>query len=103
MVDAGFPIRLFDLAQHVVAGARGDARIEVTGVETDESVHDVLFGPNELGVTGPHPRIVHTAVDVCDPCPALAEATGISEGDIRSMISAGSQLRLVKDNRTSSG
>lgn len=103
VADAGYPVRLFDLAQHLVAEAPGEGRIEITGTEAEEIIHDVLFGANELGITGAHPRIVHTAVEVCDPCPALAEATGIPESDIRSMISAGSQLRLVKGTRSSSG
>ena len=103
VIDAGYPVGLAQLAEHLMASAGGGAWVDVAGVEPPGALHDVLFRSNEIGITRVHPRIAHAAVELCDPCPALAEATGVSEGDIRAMISAGSRLRLVKGNRGSVG
>lgn len=96
--DAGYPVHLADLARHVVGEARAQATnaTVAAGIEPGPTRHEVLFGPNEVGVTGLHPRVVHLAPELRDPCPALAEATGIGEAEIRAMISAGSRLRVVE-------
>ncbi len=103
VVDAGYPVRLFDLARHVSAEAEDAPLIEEAGPEPGQALHTVLFGPNEIGVTGRHPRVVHLPAERRDPCPALAEATGVSEATIRSMVSAGPRLRLVRDASLSHG
>lgn len=103
VLDMGNPVRIVDLAQQLIASMRPGTPIVYTGLRPGEKLHEVLFSPEEIGTTRQHPRIVHTVVDLCDPCPQLARATGFAENDVRSMISAGAQLRLVKHTRSSFG
>lgn len=102
--DVGNPIRTVDLAQQLVTTVRPGTEILFTGLRPGETQHDVLFGTAEAGVVGRHPRIAHVPVELCDPWPHLAQATGIPQNDLRSMVdTGGTQLRLVKSNRTSLG
>lgn len=98
VLDMGKPVRIVDLANQLIAAIRPGTPIEFTGLRPGEKLHEVLFSPEEVGVTRRHPRIVHTAVELVDPCPELAWITRFDENEIRSMISAGAQLRLVKNN-----
>lgn len=98
VLDMGNPVKIVDLANQLIASMRPGTPIVFTGLRPGEKLHEVLFSPDEVGVTRQHPRIVHTAVEICDPCPQLARATGVDESDIRSMINAGAQLRLVRSH-----
>lgn len=100
VLDMGNPVKIVDLAKQLIASIRPGTPIVFTGLRPGEKMHEVLFSPGEVGVTRQHSRIVHTVVELCDPCPQLAHATGVDELEIRAMISAGAQLRLVKHTRT---
>lgn len=98
VLDMGNPVKIVDLAKQLIASLRPGTPIVFTGLRPGEKLHEVLFSPDEIGVSRQHPRIVHTPVSLCDPCPQLAEATGADENEVRAMISAGAQLRLVKSS-----
>jgi len=103
VLDMGNPVKIVDLAKQLIASLRPGTPIIFTGLRPGEKLHEVLFSPDEVGVSRKHPRIVHTAVDLCDPCPQLAKATGVDEPEVRAMISAGVQLRLVNNGRSNWG
>ncbi len=96
VLDMGHPVRIVDLANQLINTLRPGTPIEFTGLRPGEKLHEILLSAEEVGSTRGHPRIMHTAGELVDPCPPLAHITGVDENDIRQMIGAGRQLRLIE-------
>jgi FlaA1/EpsC-like NDP-sugar epimerase len=64
VLDMGHPVRIADVARHLVALAGRDIEIIFTGLRDGEKLHERLFAPEEEAVRGTHPLISSVPVPV---------------------------------------
>jgi dTDP-glucose 4,6-dehydratase len=75
VLDMGEPVRILDVARHLIAESGRDVPIEFTGLRPGEKLHEALFSAQEAGAPGPHPLVRRVAVPPLDPDKAAAEHT----------------------------
>ncbi len=73
ILDMGEPVRIYDVAQHMVEKSGRDIDIVITGLRDGEKLHEVLSSEAETGERPLHPLISHVCV------PSL-EISDIDEG-----------------------
>lgn len=85
VLDMGEPVRIDDVAKRLIAEADRPIEIVYTGLREGEKLHEVLFGPDEVGARPIHPRISHVDVpplpeaDLPVPSPLATDAEVIEE------------------------
>jgi FlaA1/EpsC-like NDP-sugar epimerase len=62
VLDMGVPVRIVDVAQHLMEIAGHRTSIVYTGLRQGEKLHEELFGDAELDVRPVHPSIAHVTV-----------------------------------------
>ena len=62
VLDMGEPVKIADVAERLISEAERPIDIVYTGLRDGEKLHEVLFGPDEIGTSPCHPRISHVAV-----------------------------------------
>lgn len=67
VLDMGDPVRIKDLAEGLVAGARRDVEIVFTGLRSGEKLHEDLFGFGEVDDRPAHPLIAQVPAPPLDP------------------------------------
>ncbi|MFD2092765.1 polysaccharide biosynthesis protein [Blastococcus deserti] len=66
VLDMGEPVRIADVARHLVALCDRPVEIEYTGLRPGEKLHEDLTGAQETGRRAVHPLITHVAVPALD-------------------------------------
>ncbi|MDP1877237.1 MAG: nucleoside-diphosphate sugar epimerase/dehydratase [Actinomycetota bacterium] len=66
ILDMGDPVRIDDVARHMIAKSGRDIPIEYTGLRPGEKLTETLVGAGEVAVSRSHPLILHTTVAVSD-------------------------------------
>ena len=66
ILDMGEPIKIDDVAKHMIEKSGRDIRIVYTGLRPGEKSAEVLFSTSEVAVTKSHPLIFHTKVQILD-------------------------------------
>ena len=67
VLDMGTPVKIDDVARQMIAHADRRIDIKYTGLREGEKLHEVLFGDDEQGETGPHELIMHVDVPPLHP------------------------------------
>ena len=67
VLDMGEPVRIVDVAAHLIAMEDRPINMLVTGLRPGEKLHEVLFGEGEHDVRPVHPLISHVAVPPLEP------------------------------------
>lgn len=62
VLDMGEPVRIADVARHLIAQAKRQVEIVYTGLRPGEKLHEELFGDGEVGERTVHPLISHVEV-----------------------------------------
>lgn len=86
ILDMGVPVKIVDLAEHLINMLRPGAKIEFTGLRPGEKLHEALIGVDETGEVTSHPRITHTAGDTRDPSEALAAVDEAAVLEVRELL-----------------
>jgi dTDP-glucose 4,6-dehydratase len=73
VLDMGEPVRILDVARHLIAESGRDVPIEFTGLRPGEKLHEALFSAQEAGMPGHHPLVRRVAVPELSPRAASAE------------------------------
>ena len=63
ILDMGEPIKIDDVARHMIEKSGRDISIVYTGLRVGEKTAEVLFATSEVAVTKSHPLIFHTRVE----------------------------------------
>jgi FlaA1/EpsC-like NDP-sugar epimerase len=63
ILDMGDPIKIDDVAKHMIEKSGRNIEIVYTGLRTGEKASEVLFAKSEVAVTKSHPLIFHTRVE----------------------------------------
>jgi FlaA1/EpsC-like NDP-sugar epimerase len=66
ILDMGEPVRIYDVAQHMVEKSGRDIDIVITGLRDGEKLHEVLSSEAETGERPLHPLITHVCVPSLD-------------------------------------
>ena len=66
ILDMGEPVRIYDVAAHMVEKSGRDIKIEITGLRDGEKLHEVLSSEAENGERPLHPLITHVSVPALD-------------------------------------
>jgi FlaA1/EpsC-like NDP-sugar epimerase len=80
VLDMGEPVRISDVAAHLIALEDAPVNIVFTGLRPGEKLHEALFGAGEQDARPVHPLISHVPVPPLDPAlvtevgPALMRA-----------------------------
>lgn len=82
ILDMGEPVRIADVAQHMIDKSGKDIDIVYTGLRDGEKMHEVLSSEAEFGERPLHPLITHVEVPAL-PVVALDEGWGDSAIDAR--------------------
>jgi dTDP-glucose 4,6-dehydratase len=75
ILDMGEPVRIYDVAQHMVEKSGRDIEIVITGLRDGEKLHEVLSSEAETGARPLHPLITHVNV-----APLTVDAVDVSWG-----------------------
>jgi len=67
VLDMGNPVRITDVAHHLMALAGSRVEIVYTGLRDGEKLHEELFGTDEIDRRPIHPLISHVEVPGVDP------------------------------------
>jgi FlaA1/EpsC-like NDP-sugar epimerase len=67
VLDMGNPVRITDVAHHLMALAGSSVEIVYTGLRDGEKLHEELFGTDEIDRRPIHPLISHVEVPGVDP------------------------------------
>lgn len=78
ILDMGEPVRILDVATHMVEKSGRDIEIEITGLRDGEKLHEVLSSEAELGERPLHPLITHVNVS---PLPLSAVDMHATDSD----------------------
>lgn len=62
ILDMGDPVRIDDVARHMIEKSGRDIRVVYTGLRPGEKLHEVLIGPDEVGDRPLHPLVTHVEV-----------------------------------------
>ena len=67
MLDMGKPVKILQVAEHLISHHSGPVEIEFTGLREGEKLHEDLFGSQEPRDVRPwHPLVSHVPVDPVD-------------------------------------
>lgn len=75
VLDMGEPVSIDAVARQLISQADRPINIEYTGLRPGEKLHEVLFGPNEIGVADAHPLITHVEVPAIAPMHLTVDTT----------------------------
>jgi FlaA1/EpsC-like NDP-sugar epimerase/lipopolysaccharide/colanic/teichoic acid biosynthesis glycosyltransferase len=75
VLDMGLPVRIVDVAHHLMESAGRGTSIVYTGLRRGEKLHEELFGATEVDVRPVNPSISHVIVPPLSP----EQLTGLSE------------------------
>lgn len=67
ILDMGEPVRIADVAQHMIEKSGRNIGIVYTGLRPGEKLHEVLIGVDEQGERPKHPLVTHVRVKPLDP------------------------------------
>ncbi len=62
ILDMGEPVRIDDVARHMIEQSGRDIRIVYTGLRPGEKLHEILIGDDEQGSRPKHPLVTHVRV-----------------------------------------
>lgn len=85
VLDMGKPVRIYGVAEQLIALSGKNVKIELTSLRPGEKLHEVLFGPGEVDVRPVHPLVSHV------PVPPLAA------GEVRTIDPCRDSLLLIKE------
>lgn len=74
VLDMGEPVRIKDVAEHMISRSGRSISIEYTGLRPGEKIHEVLLSENEKAHVGAHPLIRHICVNGISISDALQSA-----------------------------
>ncbi len=63
ILDMGDPVRILDIAKHMIEVSKREIDIVFTGLRTGEKLHENLVAPSEAIEIREHPSIMHTRVE----------------------------------------
>ncbi|MGC4110518.1 MAG: nucleoside-diphosphate sugar epimerase/dehydratase [Nocardioides sp.] len=87
VLDMGTPMRILDVARHLISLDGRDIPIEYTGLRRGEKLHEDLFGRHEPRDVRPwHPLVSHVPVDPIDPAVVDGLVAGGSVSAITSSL-----------------
>jgi FlaA1/EpsC-like NDP-sugar epimerase len=66
ILDMGDPVRISDVAQHMIEKSGRNISIVYTGLRPGEKLHEVLIGVDEQGESPKHPLVTHVRVKPLD-------------------------------------
>ena len=92
VLDMGTPVKVIDVAKHLITQSNREIDIEVIGLRPGEKMHEVLLGDGERSDRSLHPMIDHVSV------PALNLAEGMkacSDAGIMPSTSKGLSVMAV--------
>ena len=83
ILDMGEPVRIDDVARHMIEKSGRDIKIVYTGLRSGEKLHEDLIGPDEQDERPKHPLVTHVRVkplsaDEVDAVAAQSPATSLS-------------------------
>lgn len=67
ILDMGEPVRIADVAQHMIEQSGRNISIVYTGLRPGEKLHEILIGADEQGERPKHPLVTHVRVKPLDP------------------------------------
>ena len=83
VLDMGKPVKILDVAQHLIRLARRPVKVEFTGLRAGEKLHEELFGDHEPRDVRPwHPQVSHVPVATLDPSMASTMPTSGRRADV---------------------
>lgn len=68
ILDMGEPVRIDEVARHMIEQSGRDIKIVYTGLRPGEKLHEVLVGADEDGLRPRHPLVTHVRVKPLDAC-----------------------------------
>lgn len=66
ILDMGTPVRIDDVARHMIEQSGRDIKVVYTGLRPGEKLHEVLIGVDEQGERPRHPLVTHVRVKPLD-------------------------------------
>ena len=79
ILDMGTPVRIDDVARHMIEQSGRDIKVVYTGLRPGEKLHEVLIGADEDGARPKHPLVTHVRVKPLDA--EEAERVDVASGE----------------------
>ena len=67
ILDMGEPVKIDEVARHMIEQSGRDIKIVYTGLRPGEKLHEILVGADEDGLRPRHPLVTHVRVKPLDP------------------------------------
>ena len=80
ILDMGEPVRISDIARHMIEVSKREIDIVYTGLRPGEKLHEKLVAPSETVEIREHPSIMHTRVE---PLTHSTMTTSLDGGELR--------------------
>jgi len=90
ILDMGSPVRIDDVARHLIAAAARPVRVEYTGLRAGEKVHEQLLGDGEVDYRPMHPAISHVDVQGVSPLRVREWDPGTAAEAVAAMVTLSS-------------
>ena len=98
VLDMGEPVKILDVARHLIRLDSRPVNIEFTGLRTGEKLHEELFGDHEPRDVRPwHPLVSHVPVAAIDPEVASTMATSGRAADVVAALAGACAERRYGD------
>jgi FlaA1/EpsC-like NDP-sugar epimerase len=83
VLEMGAPVKILDVAHHLIRLARRPVQVEFTGLRAGEKLHEELFSDAEPRDVRPwHPQVSHVPVTALDPHVAATMPTTGRRSDV---------------------
>ena len=83
VLEMGEPVKILDVAHHLIRLAAQPVKVEFTGLRVGEKLHEELFGEHEPRDVRPwHPQVSHVPVVAIDPHLASSMPTSGRRDDV---------------------
>lgn len=89
ILDMGEPVRIDDVARHMIDQSGRDIRIVYTGLRPGEKLHEILIGEDEQGSRPRHPLVTHVQVKPLAADEVVISAAGSPSASLSELRRAG--------------
>ena len=88
VLDMGEPVKIIDLAHRLLKHRKADVDLEITGLRTNEKLHEELGHEGETMTSREHPRIWHTEAVASAMREHLDSLDGLDDDALRARLAA---------------
>ena len=102
VLDMGEPVKIDDVARRLIAESERPIEVVYTGLRDGEKLHEVLFGPEEVGTRPCHPRISHVDVPTITQAQLPVPQPKATDREVIDALRRACELRVVHSHSNAS-